>query len=362
MEPVTHFLSGAILSRAGFNRKTAYATLAMTLAAETPDLDVLWYLRGPVAGFEHHRGITHTFLGAPFEALVVVAAVWGIHKLRRKPPVIPPNWLLLWAFSIIAILLHILLDFTNNYGVRPFFPFSPHWFAWSTVFIIDPFLLFVLTLGLVIPAIFGLADREMTKTREPFRGRGWATGALILIGCYYGLRNAEHARAIDIARLDRIGVASDDNATEQPQLRVAAEPYPFSPFHWHAIVETPAYFQTAEIQTLPDLVTTSDANDRIAKPAVTPAVAAAKQSWLGRVYLGWARFPITRDLGRELPPDAVGDPNLPQTLTRVDFEDLRFAYSAIPGSNEGRAPLSASVYVAPDGQIEAMYMGSSAQK
>jgi inner membrane protein len=55
MEPVTHFMTGAVLSRAGFNRKAAYATLAMTLAAETPDLDVFWSFKGPVAGFEHHR-------------------------------------------------------------------------------------------------------------------------------------------------------------------------------------------------------------------------------------------------------------------------------------------------------------------
>ena len=75
MEPVTHFLTGAVLSRAGFNRRTAYATLAMTLAAEAPDLDVLWGFRGPVAVLEHHRGITHTFLGAPFVALAVTGTV-----------------------------------------------------------------------------------------------------------------------------------------------------------------------------------------------------------------------------------------------------------------------------------------------
>jgi len=40
MDPVTHFMTGAVLSRSGFNRKAAYATLAMTLAAEAPDLDV----------------------------------------------------------------------------------------------------------------------------------------------------------------------------------------------------------------------------------------------------------------------------------------------------------------------------------
>jgi inner membrane protein len=361
MEPVTHFLSGAILSRAGFNRKTAYATLAMTLAAEMPDLDVLWYVRGPVAGFEHHRGITHTFLGAPFEALIVTAVMWGIHRLRKTSAPIAPKWPLIWLFSCCAILLHILLDYTNNYGVRPFYPFSPRWYAWSTVFIVDPFLLFVFVMALVVPALFALADREMTKRRTLFRGQGWAVAALILAGSYYGLRSVEQAQAIQLVRVNHVGAIADDSS-EQPIERLAAEPYPFSPFHWHAIVETPDYFQTADVQTLGDLVTTSDKNDRIAKPEVTPAVAAAKQSWLGRVYLGWAQFPITRDSGRELPPDAEGDASLPQTLTRVDFEDLRFAYSAVPGSNEGSAPLSASVYVAPNGQIEAMYMGENAQK
>jgi len=40
MEPITHLMTGAVLSRAGFNRKAAYATVAMTIAAEAPDLDV----------------------------------------------------------------------------------------------------------------------------------------------------------------------------------------------------------------------------------------------------------------------------------------------------------------------------------
>src|SRR5579875_3408268 len=84
MEPVTHLMTGAVLSRAGFNRKAAYATLAMTLAAEAPDLDTLWSIRGPVAAFQHHRGITHTFLGLPFEAAAILAAVWLLHRWRVR--------------------------------------------------------------------------------------------------------------------------------------------------------------------------------------------------------------------------------------------------------------------------------------
>src|ERR1700756_186137 len=101
MDPLTHLLTGANLGRSGFNRKTAYATLAMTLAAEAPDLDVFWGFRGPLVGFEHHRGITHTFIGAPVVALVTTAVIWLIHQARRKPqPIRPglpaPRWTLVF--------------------------------------------------------------------------------------------------------------------------------------------------------------------------------------------------------------------------------------------------------------------------
>src|ERR1700760_1061098 len=170
MDPVTHFLTGACLGRSGFNRKTAYATLAMVLAAEAPDLDVLWLFRGPVAAFEHHRGITHTFLGAPVIALAVTGVVWLLHRLRPGAPPTPPRWKLLWSFALIAVLSHLLLDYTNNYGLRPFFPFSPPWSAADIVFIFDPILFAVLVFGLLIPAILGLVDREMSSRRPRFRG------------------------------------------------------------------------------------------------------------------------------------------------------------------------------------------------
>ena len=83
MEPVTHFLTGACIGRAGLNRKTAYATLVAVLAAEAADLDVLWSLAGPVEGLKYHRGITHTFIAVPVVAAVVVGEVWLLHRWRE---------------------------------------------------------------------------------------------------------------------------------------------------------------------------------------------------------------------------------------------------------------------------------------
>src|SRR5580698_10079851 len=84
MEPITHFLTGACIGRAGLNRKTAYATLAAVLAAEAADMDVFWGLRGPVEELKHHRGITHTFVGAPVVAAVIVGLVALLHLFRES--------------------------------------------------------------------------------------------------------------------------------------------------------------------------------------------------------------------------------------------------------------------------------------
>src|SRR5579862_1345765 len=147
------------MGRAGLNRKTALATATLTLAAEAPDLDVLSRLKGPAFGFAHHRGFTHSFLGVPIEAIVVLAFIYLIWRLRGrkvKDPKLPPRWGLLYFYACLAGLSHILLDFTNNYGVRPFWPFSEKWYSWDIVFIFEPVMLAFLFFGLVMPGFFAI--------------------------------------------------------------------------------------------------------------------------------------------------------------------------------------------------------------
>ena len=87
MDPLTHFLTGACMGRAGFNRKSALATVTMVLAAEAADIDVLWALKSSTAGLQHHRGITHSFVGVPFIAAAVLLLVYLCHRLKlRLPP------------------------------------------------------------------------------------------------------------------------------------------------------------------------------------------------------------------------------------------------------------------------------------
>jgi inner membrane protein len=318
----------------------------MTLAAETPDLDMLWGFRGPLLQFEHHRGFTHTLIGAPIVALVVTLFCWGFHKLRRRKPPLAPRWIVLWLCALVAALSHILLDFTNSYGVRPFAPFQPRWYSWDIVFVVEPVMVFLLAGGLLVPALLGLVDRELaTRGKRVFRGRGWAIAALVGVAALYTVRATEHARAMRLL---------EQTSYNGPVLRLAAEPFPINPFHWHGIAETDTAYHLSDIDTRTETLEEDEHAGVIAKPGVTPYVAAAKQSWLGRVYLDWSQFPLVEDTGAANPPGLPEDAT--EHLHEVDFHDLRFSYVEWFGSRRNRKALSGSVFVAPNGQIEAMYM------
>ncbi len=343
MDPVTHFMTGGCLARAGFNRTTRYATLVMVLAAEAPDLDTLWSIRGPIASFQHHRGWTHTFLGLPLDAAVVVGAVWLFHRWRTRSTArssvptpgthpLPVRWPLLFALALLALFSHLLLDWTNNYGLRPFFPFNPRWYAGSFVFIIEPIMLLLLLVGLLAPSLFGLISSEIGARRQPFPGRGWATFALLGILALYGVRGYERLHAEALARTADYGNA--------PVLRSTVSPYPINPFRWHGVVETPNFYQTSSIDSLADAVTTSSQEDLFFKGAETPDTLAAKRSHLGRVYLDWSAFPIVTEA-------TANDPRLPTATTAVTFRDLRYLYNTIGMRGRDTAPLSGQVLLTP---------------
>jgi len=344
LEPITHFLTGACLGRAGLNRKTALATLTLTLAAEAPDLDVLSRFGGPAFAFAHHRGFTHSFLGLPIDAAVVVGFVYLIWRLRGrklKDPNLPPRWGLLFLYACLAGFSHILLDFTNNYGVRPFWPFSERWYSWDIVFIFEPILFGLLLLGLIVPSLFALIDREIGAPSRGPRGRLAATLALIGVVLLWGLRDYGHRRAVS-------ALAARTYQGAEP-LRASAYPTVVDPFHWYGVVETPGFFVLAQVNSLGPEVDPDDKLEIRYKPEETPVTLAAKKSYLGRVYLDWAQYPITET----------------ETLNSsdggyiVNFQDLRFVQlPSLLGRGGARRALGAGVQLDKNLHVVADIYGS----
>lgn len=345
MEPITHFLTGACLARTGFNRKTALATATMILAAEAPDLDVIGSFKDPVFGFAHHRGFTHSFLGLILTSAAVVGLIYLIWRLRGgkiKNPKIPPRWGLLFLFAYIAGLTHILLDYTNNYGVRPFWPFSEKWYSGDIVFIVDPLMLAILVGGLVLPLFSVLLDSEFgvrPKNKAP-RGRLAALLALLAIVAMWCGRAYEHRLAVN-----QLKAQSYEGAAP---VRASAFPTWWSPFDWAGVIETQNFFATMDVNTLTDEVDPAGDMQVYQKPEETPITLAAKKSYLGRVYLDWAQYPITET--ERLDPPASG--------YIVNFKDLRFASPTI----RGHSPLACSVQLDNNLKVVAERFGSRVRK
>jgi inner membrane protein len=357
LEPLTHFLTGAAISRAaGLNKRTLYATVTCVLAAEAADLDMVTYFRGPLTGFAHHRGITHTFVGVPFVAAFVVGAVYLAWRWRRKrvpepaaaptdkiavhDPAKSPRWGLLYGFAVICGLSHILLDFTNSYGVRPFEPFSYRWYSWDILFIYEPLLYVFLIGGLLLPSLFGLINEEIGSRKRGPRGQGGAIAALALVLLLWGLRDYQHRRAIDAlnARMYH---------GEDP-VRISAYPYVLNPFHWYGVVECDDFFVQMNVDSLTPQVAPGDRETTRFKREESPADEAAKNSRLGHVYLDWAQFPMTE-------VERTDDPS----GYLVRFYDLRYDY---PDERGDRKTLSARVELNDQLKVTGMFFGARQQR
>jgi inner membrane protein len=339
MEPVTHFLTGATLARAGFNRKTALATVTMTIAAEAADIDMLAYFKSSACGFIQHRGITHTFLAVPFLAALVVGFIWvldvlwqSIRRVRQLPSPPPRRWGWLYLFACIAGLSHLLLDFTNNYGLRPFYPFSRQWYAWDIVFILEPLMLAVLFAALVLPGLFGLVGQEIGVRQRGPRGRGAAIAALLSVVALWGVRDFEHRRAL--AALDAVEFHGE------AATRVAAFPYMVNPFQWAGVAETPTAYISMRVDSLRPEVDPGNRAQTYYKPEPTAATQAARNTPLGRAYVEWARFPLVE----------AEHSSTPTPADLVHFSDVRFLYP-----DERLRPLQA--YVLLDSHLHPVSQG-----
>lgn len=345
MEPVTHFLFGANLGRAGLNRKTALATATLTLAAEAPDIDVVSRFWGSAFALNHHRGFTHSFLGVPLVAAAVVGLIYGIWRLRgrrARDPNLPPRWGFLFGYACLAGLSHILLDYTTSYGVRPFWPFSERWVSGDTVFIVEPILLGILVLGLIVPALFSLIHQEIGVRQKGPPGRAAAAVALVAVLAFWDLCAFEHGRAV--AALNARTYNGGD------AIRVSAFPYMMNPFRWYGIAECRAFFATMNVDSIAPEVDPEGKMQIRYKPEETPVTVAAKKSYLGRVYLSWAQYPITET--EEL-AGSSGDSLHAAYIVRL--RDLRYLY---PGQSSMRATLGARVFLNRDLQVVSEQFGS----
>ncbi len=357
MDNITHSLVGLVAAKAGLERLSPGATTICVLAANAPDMDIVTLYGGRWFYLEHHRGVTHSIVGTFIIALLLptvfylIERLWG--RLRRRES--RARFLGLLIVSLVLSASHPFMDWTNNYGVRPFLPWDARWFYGDFVFIIDPWMWLALggaaflltaktkwrTIAWTIPALaltFALlsfsVERRGLKIPSYFlplwisavvvfsfahfmrAGQRWGSSialfALALVGLYcVGLSLAHQdalARAQSVAR----NFAAQHNEMVG---RVAAMPTFADPRRWLCVAETDGATYRYEISLTEKTATASDSRVvRYAKPLPCgqDAVARASQDMRAKVFLGFARFPVAQ----------VQTDCLIQTL--VQFADLRY--------------------------------------
>ena len=356
MDNVTHSLVGLAAAKAGLERLSPGATALCVLAANAPDGDIVTALWGRWVYLHHHRGITHSLVGTLALALLLPVLFyvvdWLIARLRGRPPRVRLRGLVL--ASLIVTATHPLMDWTNNYGVRPFLPWSRKWYYGDLVFIVDPYIwlvvggaVFLLTanrwwklalwavpallltgavlfrpqlelpLGARVVLVAGIlvfAAAYAFKAKERW-GAKIALAALSAVVVYWGFLFFMHARAYRDAEQFAGSYAARGG---ESLARVAAMPTLANPLFWRCVAETDraTFLFYVNLQSEPDAEAVAA---RYLKPQGEEAflVEQASRDERARIFLDFARFPVERVRGDCL------------TETLVQFADLRYTE---PGS------------------------------
>jgi inner membrane protein len=154
MDNVTHSLAGLLLAEAAVQSRArltgavpsrsfrAAAAISSMVTANLPDADLLYTGVGadPLAYMLHHRGFSHTVVIALLGALLLWGATLLVWRWRAaaSPGRADRRWLLI--LLVASAMSHLVLDWTNSYGLHPFWPFDDRWYYGDAVFIVEPWL------------------------------------------------------------------------------------------------------------------------------------------------------------------------------------------------------------------------------
>jgi len=315
MDNLTHALTGVVLSRAGLNRWYAHSTALLVLAANAPDIDIVAAFGGSLNYFVNHRGITHSIAMAPVVALLPVLVVCAFSRSLKGLKAA-------YAISLIGVASHLLLDWTNAYGIRLLLPFSSRWLRADLNSLVDLWIWGVLLIATLGPLLGRLVSSEIGA--QPGSGRGLAWFAIAFLLVYDFGRYLTHQRALEMLN-SRVYQGT-------PPIRAAAFPAgSVNPFEWSGWVDLPQVALHFPLNVRSDFDPT--APDRtFYKPDPSPATEAARQTYPVRKFLEFAQYPLWR-------VTPVADPEGAQ---RVDVWDLRFPFTASAVVDPSNRVLSSS--------------------
>lgn len=371
MDNLTHSLVGLTAAKAGLGKLSPGATALCVLAANSPDIDIVVLLfQGRWGYLHHHRGITHSLVGATVLAVALPLVFYLgdrlVSQIRKRERQVRLSGLLL--VSLLTTATHPLLDWSNNYGIRFLLPWNERWSYGDFTFVVDPFTWMVLgavaflmtaktRAHVVFWLVIALLPSSLILSRLATSGgsvvllpllwivvlivlvtlyrRGFgeragsktAIAALLLVMIYGSGLFVAHAAALRQAKTQAALIA---NSHSENIINLAAMATAADPTGWVCVMKTDRATYRFNISLLRDLPSSS-AVLRYEELKGTQAKTAGKAEldYRAQAFMGFARFPVMR---------VVGEDCLTQTL--VQFADLRYTE---PGNGRGTFSLDVPV-------------------
>ena len=269
---------GAALGRAGLARHTPLGMSTLIIANNLPDVDVGVFATDTLA-MSFRRGWTHGVLAQLTLPIALTGIMLLVDRLFRTaaPDRVRVGPLLL--LSYLGVLLHVLLDLLNSYGVRLLMPFSERWFYGDALYIVDPVLYLTLGLG------WWMSARRGTRGRpNPFRP---ARLGLTLAAIYITAMAASNALARREVQsgLTRAGLSSDT--------RFMVTPVFANPFRREVVIDVGDRYEKGHLWFEPS-PHFRPAGYGVATGLDDPAAQRVLQLPRAQAFLRWSRFPFVQ--------------------------------------------------------------------
>ncbi len=293
MDNVSHSLAGWALARAAGPGRPRGTTLALVLASNLPDIDIVLQARSGADYLLFHRGVTHSLVGLAALPPALAAGLWWGYGRRTRFA-----WLALVCACGVG--LHLVYDVVTPWGTMLLYPISAERFALDWLFIVD-----FVTWALPFAAL-------LVSRRWPAHARAATWAWLVALTLYAGAAALVHRSATD-------RVVAAERAAGRPVAEAFAFPQLGAPWRWNgvaaAVVTSPE--PRVAVYRVSGVPPEATAVGRIDRGFDDPWVAAALATRSGQAYLWWARVPVAET--RRADGEVI-----------VTFRDLRYSRTLVP--------------------------------
>ncbi|KAA0942150.1 metal-dependent hydrolase [Sporosarcina sp. ANT_H38] len=153
MDTGTHIVMGVALGGLALadpvvltDSSTMSAVVASVIVGSIiPDVDTILKLRNNAVYIRHHRGITHS---------IPAVLLWPLIITILMSFLIPEaSFIHVWAWTFLAVFLHVFVDIFNSYGTQALRPFSNKWVAIGVINTFDPIIFILHAIAIIIWAM-----------------------------------------------------------------------------------------------------------------------------------------------------------------------------------------------------------------